>query len=287
MHSDKKNGTDGDFERVAAAFVKARLNCSALMTYPGAKPTTLAGAYAIQDFGIKQWPSDIAGWKVGGIDQQNAELLHVNRLVGPIFTEKLWSSKNAPDSVGVFEEGFAAIEGEIVAILKDNAPIDKFEWTTEEALTLVESLRAGAEIASSPYPFINDEGPLVTISDFGNNFGLIIGDEIPKWRDGRLEDWSCQTFIDSELVGENAPTNRNGGPIESLRFLFENSARRNMPLKKGMAVCTGAITGVHQIGVGQNTCIHFKGARPIEFRVARSIPVGDPNGYSYVAARKF
>lgn len=266
MKTKSAGADDSALGEIAAAFVSARRSRKSLAAYPGDAPESLETAYAIQDLAIDRWDAEPAGWKVGRITGADARAFGVDRLAGPIFPELLWSAADAPAGIGVFKGGFAAVEGEIVAILGENAPSGKLEWTTEEAFALIGSLRAGAEIASSPYAGINDDGPLVTISDFGNNYGLIVGEEIQNWKAMQVEDWLCRTFIDDKLVGEKSPADIPGGPIESLRFLLENTARRGHPLKKGMAVCTGAVTGVHEIEIGQWTRIEFAGASPIEFK---------------------
>lgn len=163
----------------------------------------------------------------------------------------------------VFEEGFAAVEGEIVILVKDDAPADKVDWTMEEAKAMVGSVHMGVEIASSPFGAINDHGPLVTISDFGNNYGVIIGEPIPEWESYRLAEWMFETYVEGECVGKASPDNIPGGPVGSLKFILENAARRGKPLKKGMAISTGAITGVHQVFVGQSSTVKCAGLSDI------------------------
>lgn len=266
----KNSGPD----QVARAFVSARRQGVRLDAYPGEPPFTLDDAYAIQDSAIELWPDQIAGWKVGRILGADERKYGVDRLAGPIFKSSIKPAAASVD-MNVFSDGFVAVEGEVVIILRDNAPTDKLSWTTDEAADLIETIVAGVEIASSPFPGINDGGPLVTISDFGNNFGLIIGEEIPEWNAFQYADWQCETLIDGVSVGKASPANIPGGPVESLRFLLENSARRGLPLRKGMAVSTGAITGVHEARAGQSATVAFKGAAPIHCKLLGLNPV-DP-----------
>jgi len=126
----------------------------------------------------------------------------------------------------------------------------------------------GVEIASSPFPDINNMGPLVTISDFGNNNGLIIGDKLPGWAKSKLEDWSVETIIDGKSFGTATPP----GPMLSFRFVLENTARRGMPLKKGMAITTGAITGVHQAYSGQTSTVTCSKVFDIDMLLVPEIP---------------
>lgn len=247
-------------QNIAKSFTNARLSGGCISEYPGALPQTLEEAYAIQDAAIKLWPHKIGGWKVGGIGGVFAEQLNATKLAGPVFENQIFYSEDSRLNMPVFADGFAAIEGEIVVIVKSDAPVDKVDWTLEEAHDYVGVVHIGVEIASSPFPEINELGPLVTISDFGNNNGLIIGPELPNWNETSLTDWVVETIIENKSLGTAPPPD----PLESFRFLIENAARRGMPLKKDIAITTGAITGVHQAYSGQSSIIKCSGVNDIE-----------------------
>ncbi len=261
---------------IARSFVGARMAGQPLKAYPGAVPATIEEAYSIQDAAIRLWPEEVAGWKVGRITGKDEAKYGVDRLAGPIFRSAMKASGETL-AAAIFADGFAAVEGEAVVILADDAPADKFDWTTDEARAMIGSVAAGVEIASSPFAGINELGPLVTISDFGNNNGLIVGEEFPQWRDFNFRDWRCETFINDVSVGSETPAAIPGGPIESLRFLLTLCARRGLPLKKGMAVSTGAITGVHEVAVGQSAIVAFDGVPPIRCEVTAFTPVDPEN----------
>ena len=237
----------------AETFVRARLSAGSVDVFPGEKPASLDEAYAIQDAAIGLWPKPVGGWKVGRITGDYETEHGQDRLVGPVFTELCFHNDKAVHDMPVFSAGFAAVEGEVTAVISRDAPAGQETFTTEEALSYIEALHVGVEVASSPFAEINDHGPLVTIADFGNNYGIILGKEIPDWRDMKLEDWVFETFINGESVGKAAPTGLPGGPVESVRYLLENTSRRGVPLKAGQLVVTGAVTGVHQAFVGDES----------------------------------
>ena len=252
-----------DAAKIAKAFTDSRLAKGSLAEYPGPVPTTLDEAYAIQDAAISQWPHKIAGWKIGGIGGSYAEQYGETKLAGPVFENQIYRDYSAPIDMPVFKDGFAAIEDEIVLIVNEDAPADKVDWTLEEAQAYVGAVHMGVEIASSPFPEINDMGPLVTISDFGNNNGLIIGPEISNWDETQLGNWTTETIINGMSMGIANPP----GPLISFRFVLENAARRGMPLKKGMAITTGAITGVHQSYSGDISTIKCTGVADIDLKL--------------------
>lgn len=246
---------DGAFRSaasVAETFVKARRAARALDAFPGIPPTDLASAYACQDAALSLWDDEIGGWKIGRIGADFEPRLGAGRLAGPIFSRSIWRSADDPVVVPILVGGFAAVEAEFVYLLGRDAPADKLTWNTDEARSMVGEARIGVEMAGSPLATINALGPAVVVSDFGNNNGLIVGPSAEL-----DEDLVVETVLDCALVGRGRAGDIPGGPIESLRFLLENTARRGRPLKAGQYVSTGAITGIHDIVAGQSARVDF------------------------------
>lgn len=264
--SHSSHGMDAADSR-AAAFVEARLAGRAVPSYPGDMPVSIAEAYDIQNDAIRLWPDKVSGWKVGRINPPFDAVFGTDRLAGPIFSRQISHAGTGAETVHVIPGGFGAIEGEIVIEVGADAPAQKYEWTLEEASELAGILRIGAEVASSPLAAINDHGPLVTISDFGNNNGLILGAEIPGWRSAKPADWYLRTLIDGTEVGAADATAIPGGPFESFRAVLEICARRGLPIRRGMQISTGAVTGVHAIRPGQIAHIEMAGLPVIECAV--------------------
>jgi len=247
-------------DEIALRFVAARREQRALTEFPGKLPESLEAAYKVQDAAIKLWSDQIGGWKVGLIGGQFKIQHGNNRLVGPIFKSLIrTSASNVMNSIPVFVDGFGAIEAEFVFKIGKDAPADKFEWTNEEAASVVESLHAGVEIASSPLPTINDLGPTSVISDFGNNNGLIVGAPISNWQQRLGPSLTCSTEIDGKQVGTGTAASIPEGPLASLVFALCVGASRGFPLRAGQYVCTGAATGVHVIHQHQLALIKFDG----------------------------
>ncbi len=239
----------------AHAFVAARKGGRALTAYPGAAPESLEAAYAIQDEAIAAWPDRVAGWKLGRINAPHEARFGAGRLAGPIFSRNVWTAGQAPTRFDVIAGGFAAVEAEYVLELGATAP-DRGDWTTEAVAPLVSRVFTGVEIAGSPFAGINDFGPAVTASDFGNNAGLILGGEIDGWRE-RLPDLICTMTIDGVVAGRGGAAAIPGGPLDSLAFLLNLLHRRGRRLEAGQLVSTGAATGVHDIRAGQSAGADF------------------------------
>lgn len=247
--------TLADAKTIAGAFVTARQNAQAIAVYPGNTPESLAEAFAIQDEAIAISNAPIAGWKVGRLNPPWLEKLGTARLPGPIFAANVQTASAAAKPTGtIFKNGFGAVEAEFIFRLGHVPESGKRTFSLAETAAMIDQVSIGIEIASSPFPGINTSGPLVTISDFGNNNGLIIGDAISDWGDTGLENWIIESWIDGEPVGQGQASAFPDGPLGSVKYLIENLVARAIALPAGLLISTGAVTGVHEINGGQ----HFK-----------------------------
>jgi 2-keto-4-pentenoate hydratase len=262
MDSARLATTDG----IAAALVAARRARRALDGFPGPMPASMADAYRIQDAGLSIWADEVAGWKIGLVGPHLREALKAERLAGPIFRKDVRIAESGVSvDFPVFAGGFAAVEGEFIFRMGADAPAGKTAWTDDEAAALVAAVHIGVETAGSPMRMINDLGPTVVGSDFGNNFGVIVGAAIDDWR-ARMDGVAVSTEIEGKVVGTGGAQSLPGGPLAGLRFLLAHLAERDRPLRKGQLVSSGAITGVHDIVAGQSSVITFEGCGAIACR---------------------
>jgi 2-keto-4-pentenoate hydratase len=257
-----KHDNDADnIVRIASSFVDARRAGHALPDYPGDMPSALDDAYAVQDAAIELTDAEVAGWKVGRI---NPPIDGTNRLAGPIFADHIMLADGSPIAMPVFAEGFAAAESEFLLRIGATPDAAKTSYTIDEARDLIDAVHIGIEIASSPFPGINENGPGVTISDFGNNNGLVVGNGIANWRDVDFDSWPVHLAINGARVGAATTATMLDGPFGAARFLFELMAARGIALKPGQWISTGAVTGVHAVAVGDSVEATFDGRMTID-----------------------
>lgn len=245
--------------RIAAAFVAARRAAQPLARYPGTIPADLDAAYRIQAAAIGLWNAPIVGWKVGRIPAEQVARHGANRLAGPIFADGLVSGPAGAAAMPVFAGGFAAVEAEFVAVLASDPPAGQRVFSLDEAAGLIGRLHCGIEIASSPLGSINADGAAVTVSDFGNNAGLILGPEIADWPASAYLNWPVEVEIDGAIVGRARAADMLDGPVGAVRFLLETAALRGLPLRGGMLISTGAVSGVHEAAAGARAVARFGG----------------------------
>jgi 2-keto-4-pentenoate hydratase len=250
---------------IAKTFVDARLTGAVIADYPGDIPVGLDDAYRIQDTGIALTGKAIGGWKVGRIAEPLIDAYGSNRLVGPIFSDQIVDAiaGDAPE-VPVLA-GFAAIEAELLLRVGHTPPPG---MTLGDAREYVDEVRFGLEVASSPFPGINDHGPAVTITDFGNNFGLVLGPKIEDWRTRDLLNAPVSLSIEGKGAGEARLADMLDGPFGAFCFLVDSLAKRGLVLEPGQWISTGAITGVHPIIAGQQASANFDGAFIVSCRTA-------------------
>lgn len=249
---------------IADSFVGARRQGHALPGFPGEIPADLVTAYRVQDLAIAQWPDRVVGWKVGFIAPERRDGSGDERLLGPIFARQLQLATGGQQAFQVFAGGFGAVEAEYVLRLDADAPADKTDWTPEEAAAVPATLFTGMEVASSPLATINQLGPRVVVSDFGNNNGLVVGAEISGWTGRSDASLTCTTWIDGRPVGQGGATTLPGGLRAAFAFALARSARRGRPLRAGDLIATGNATGIHDILPGQRARIAFDGHGAIE-----------------------
>lgn len=243
-------------ETIAEHFLDARRAARGLTIYPGLPPTTLAEGYAVQAAALARSGDPIAGWKVGRILAPLDDQYGCDRLAGPIFAPSVAPAND--DAIGhVFADGFGAVEAEYLFRLAAAPGPGQTRLSLDDAAALIDAVHIGIEIASSPFAGINAMGPAVTVSDFGNNNGLLIGPAVLDWRDGGYALQPVVTRIDGMAVGEGVAAAFAHGAIGSVRFLLDNLIARGFAIQPGWWISTGAITGVHQVRPGQHVEADF------------------------------
>ncbi|HEY9293557.1 MAG TPA: hypothetical protein VIP98_19950 [Microlunatus sp.] len=258
--------------QLAQSLVDARRSATGLAEYPGPMPTDLDQAYAIQDAAMSDWPDNVVGWKAGLI----APVLRVpggdERLIGPIWSRSVRQLTDSAElEMPVYADGFAAVEAEFVVRL--DAPAPAAAWSWEAVAELPHSVFAGIEIASSPFVEINDHGPAVTASDFGNNAGLVVGAQLPAAVD--LAQVTVRTELDGDEIGLATGAAIPGGVLTSLAQTLSILGRRGRSVPAGTWFATGAVTGVHPAKVGQSAVINFGDLPALRCRLVPATPIVD------------
>ncbi|MEO1303744.1 MAG: 2-keto-4-pentenoate hydratase [Pseudomonadota bacterium] len=258
---------DTRIAHISNTLVNARWDRRVLSSFPGELPTDLDEAYAVQDRSISHWDDDVVAWKVGGIPPDLRPVLGQDWVTGPIYSKRQRFAGQAPVDMAVFDGGFAAVEAEIVLEFGDLSRLHTASPTADEIVPFIAACYIGVEIASSPMPDINVIGPLAVISDFGNNHGMIVGRRIEDWSPEKLSSIEVKTFVEGELVGTACPPAPPAGPMGAAAFLVENLKRRGRSIPAGLRVSSGALTGIHDVLVGQRSTVTFSDFGEIDMNI--------------------
>ncbi len=240
-----------------AALRDARLSGIALAAFPLPVPTTLAGAYAMQERLIAALDAPVLGWKVGRIPPALIDVLDADRMAGPVLRVARLNG-NAPGVAPVFVGGTGAIEAEVMLRLR--AIPDGPVRAAEDGTAWVDEIRVGFEVASSPAPDVQNQAPYSVIGDIGINNGLLIGPSVS------IDDFmtlAVETRIDNKLVGTGRAIDVLDGPWGSLSFLVGLHRKGIIALAAGQWISAGAITGVHPILIGETATARFGSAAEI------------------------
>jgi len=267
MNSEAPSPEKTNLGGVARAFVLARRQGRHLAAYPGPAPGDLAAAYRIQDEALQLYGRAVVGWKVGRIPDSEVTRLGANRLAGPILAGTvIFNEPGIEAAMPAFAGGFIAVESEFMLRLRvpphGTAPPDD-----ASAKDWIDDVRIGVELASSPYPGINDDGACVTISDFGNNAGVLLGPSIADWRDRDLGQIAVTTEIDGVEVGRATASTMLDGPYGAVRFLIEHLRSRGIAPQSGWWISSGAVTGVHAARIGDRAAANFEGVGSLSCRI--------------------
>lgn len=276
MGLETLDGDASDDQSIAERFVSARREARALSAYPGNPPQSLEQAYLIQRAAIDFRGGDLGGWKVGKINPPLDTEWGSNRLAGPIFVDQIVEAQGPELSMPVIADGFAAAEAEFMLRIGNTPDPSKTVWTLNEAKALVDTVAIGIEIASSPLRSINELGPAVTVSDFGNNHGLLVGSELPDWRDLDFDDVPVTLSINGVQAGAATTATMLDGPWGAVRFIAEVAARSGLPLRAGQWISTGAVTGVHPVVAGDVVIATFGAIDSVACTISAQASAHDP-----------
>jgi len=262
--------TEESLKKLSNTLVSARKSACVLKTFPGDVPTTLNAAYRVQDMSLAQWSDEITGWKVGMVIPELREQMGAERLMGPVFKKVThFIGRSHADSeyvkLEVYAGGMVAVEAELVFELGQEIKPGSVD-TMGPLKHLIKAVYAGVEIASSPVINLNSYGPTAIISDFGVNQGMVIGAPIQSW-DTMIDKIQTSVFINQKHVN-TAPSNSVfRGPMAAIAYLIDQAAARNITLKKGCLICSGAITGVHDTFAGATSTVTFEGIGNINMKL--------------------
>lgn len=245
---------------IADTLVLARRERRVLPQWPGALPESIEAAYALQAQAVAGWGAPLAGYKVGLMDPARRAATGVDRWLGPVFAPALRPATVADDIAFDVLPGVAGFECEIVMELARDLPGEAPLPDGAALPDVIGDCRIAIEITGCPVAGIGALGSFACIAAFGNAHALIVGPSIAGWRDIDLDTLPVRAEADGANLRAATPAALPGGVWAALASALVQAQRHGLPLRSGMVISTGAITGLHPISAGARITADF-GAR--------------------------
>lgn len=149
---------------------------------------SLQAACSIQKLATDQWADQVAGWKIGRLPASVSGPGATQRFIGPIFTKSVRRLSGPVSRIPILNASQNTVEAEfIVRFVK---PLDSVKTMTNENFWLehIAVVYTGVELAGNDLEDSDRSIAFAQVAAFGNNCGLLIGDQIPlhryRWRLG-------------------------------------------------------------------------------------------------------
>lgn len=221
-------------------------------------PNDRSEAYFVQDEMARAIGEGLSGWKVGATSAKMREIDgHDDVVPGRIFRSVTWQGTKLELPAARFPG--ARAETEFGFRLSRDLPIRETPWTVDE-LSAVATLHPAIEIIGNRHSLPDAPAPvrsLMTIADNGGGIGFVFGDPVEDWREIDFQRHHIGLRVDGGAGAENFLGDMRCVPIQALADLVNHLAVRNVALKAGDFVSTGAATVPQPVQKGSRVTADF------------------------------
>ncbi|PZW36984.1 2-keto-4-pentenoate hydratase [Humitalea rosea] len=235
--------------KAADLLMAVRAGGAKLAGLGAAAPQTEAGAWAVQREVLRRLGGRIGGYKCAAPPGRphTAAILAASGVVpGPAE----WAVP-AGEKIG--------IETEIAFRFARDLPPRATPYSEAEVLDAVEGCFPAIEMVISRYTNPGAMPPWEAMADNVAHAGLVVGADVPGWRDldlaGLTVRQSCGGAVQVEKVGGNP----SGGPFVALLWLANHLPTVGLHIQAGQVVTTGSCTGLLWVESQQQVTGGFQG----------------------------
>ncbi len=242
--------------KAASVLIEAHLKNEILDDIPAdCKVATPDEALLVQLAMLKNPKISHAGWKVALTNKALQEKAGVTEpAYGPIFTQFIHESGHA------FANGVSCLGGiecEFAVKLGKDLPASGAPYTREKAAEAIATLHPAVEVTGLRFKTRPALGRPGSTMDFAGNFAFVFGKGIADWRKFDLPKHGAKHIVDGKTIAEDTGANVLDHPLNSLAWLANKLATRNMSLKAGDWISTGAVTGPIPVAPGADVVADF------------------------------
>lgn len=255
-------------ERAASFLVDARRTGSLVDLLPqDCRPRSLADAYEIQDAFARRW-GETVGFKIGCASKQSQALVGASGpFAGRIFAAGCWTS---PASICARDFQMVGVEAEFAFRIERDLPPRPRSYTRDEIVRAIAGVQPVIEICDTRLADWKAAGVDHIVADNAFHGGLVLGTMAGDWRGLDLADHEVALSIDGVVRGRGTGKLVLGHPIDALRWLANDLARRGTGLRAGHIVAAGTCTGLHFATAGSEVSADFGSLGLVRVRVTGS-----------------
>lgn len=229
-----------------------------LHTLPGRRE-----AEQVQAEAVAVMEGQRVGYKIGATSDELQRLLACNQpIYAPVFAEDvIESGADYP-----LPAGFLGIECEFAFEMAQPCPGPGEAVTRESLSAAVARCRAAVEIVGRRVPAHVPLTEASGIADFAFHIALVLGPEIPDWRNADLAAYPVSACVEGAEAARGTGALVLGHPLQALAWLAETLQRTGGWLEAGAIVSTGTCTGIVRPEVGQTVEARFGDLPPVRVR---------------------
>lgn len=263
---------------VASLFHSSRLHNSPITAIPPYLQQ-LAHGYEIQQDIIKLNDIKIlssndnfnlfCGWKIGATNANAQKMMGFGPFYGPLFQSHLHITpmpSDPPTKISLSKLGtvFKAIESEIAIILKEDLPpLQGKTYSAEDIWSVVDVIIPAVEFAATRYSSNLQLTPAAIVADFAFNGCVYLSSKRYTPSDfqnslNSIGQISTSLTVNSSILATSLTSSVMNNPIYSLTWLANELNSRNLMLKSGQLIMTGASIQSREIKGNDNVIFSFK-----------------------------
>jgi 2-keto-4-pentenoate hydratase len=232
----------------AEPLVQAYRTSSCFGARPKHGPSDETQAYAVQR---EVWHALVGAgrpgaWKVGSPSRE------LPPLAAPVFPQRFAPSP-ACFPVGMFLG--MGIEAEIAFRFGRDLPAHPLPYTREEILDAISSAHVAMELVDTRLADAETAGPLWRLADNLLNGGLVVGDEIPHWRELDFSSRRVRVLVDGTCTADTL----GRPPLDDVFFCLPWWIDHVGGARAGDIVTTGAWNGAHNLAMPAEATVEFPG----------------------------
>jgi len=205
-------------------------------------PSTLADAYRIQRSVAQLMDKRLAGYKVGLTNEDAQRVIGVfEPIAGPIYSD--CALKNEAQLLPTHSQ-MRAVEAEVIFKIGATLSPGSVPFDRSCIVASIEQVFAGIEVCDSRFVDCDKVSLASIVADNSNSGVIVVGEPFATWSEADFDAMTVSLSRANEIVATGSTANVLRNPLNSLQWLANWLAARNIALEAGQLIATGTCTPV-------------------------------------------